>query len=355
MTKLAATNLLEEYARAGGLRARVLRLYSVYGPLEEPRRLVPEIVRRVGSGELPSPADPKASRDFVFVDGVVDAIVAAALSARDGDQPAFRVYNVASGTAASMVQVAQSIAEESGITAEPVYSTVRRDWDLADCFGDPARIGAELGWTVRTGFREGLRLTEQWYGGEDRGRFPENRYSAGSPDAVTVEPAAAEPAEEPRRRRISAVIACYKDNQAIPYMYRRLTDVFVKCGVDYEIIFVNDASPDDSAEVIRDLSERDEYVIGISHRRNFGFQAAFLSGMRESTGDAVLLLDGDLQDPPELIEQFVEHWNEGYEVVYGHRVDREARCTCGSLTAASTGCSTARPPSLCRPTPATSR
>ncbi|HEU5355503.1 MAG TPA: glycosyltransferase family 2 protein, partial [Actinocrinis sp.] len=126
------------------------------------------------------------------------------------------------------------------------------------------------------------------------------------------------------RRSISAVIACYKDGQAIPYMHRRLTDAFVKCGVDYEIIFVNDDSPDDSAEVIRELSERDEHVIGITHRRNFGSQAAFLSGMRESSGDAVVLLDGDLQDPPEMIEQFVEYWDQGYEVVYGHRVDREA-------------------------------
>jgi polyisoprenyl-phosphate glycosyltransferase len=87
---------------------------------------------------------------------------------------------------------------------------------------------------------------------------------------------------------------------------------------------VNDASPDDSADVILELSKNDDHVIGITHRRNFGSQAAFMSGMREATGDAVVLLDGDLQDPPELIEQFIERWDEGYEVVYGHRVDREA-------------------------------
>jgi dolichol-phosphate mannosyltransferase len=87
---------------------------------------------------------------------------------------------------------------------------------------------------------------------------------------------------------------------------------------------VNDASPDNSADVILDLSKLDDRVIGITHRRNFGSQAAFLSGMRAATGDAVVLLDGDLQDPPHLIEKFIERWNEGYEVVYGHRVDREA-------------------------------
>jgi dolichol-phosphate mannosyltransferase len=107
-------------------------------------------------------------------------------------------------------------------------------------------------------------------------------------------------------------------------MHRRLVDVFEKCGLDFEIIFVNDASPDDSADTIEKLSETDDHVIGITHRRNFGSQAAFLSGMREASGDAVVLLDGDLQDPPELIEKFVGLWRDGYEVVYGHRVDREA-------------------------------
>ena len=119
------------------------------------------------------------------------------------------------------------------------------------------------------------------------------------------------------------MIACYRDAEAIPVMYRRLTETFTALGVDYEIIFVNDASPDDSEQVIREISERDRRVLGISHSRNFGSQAAFRSGMELATKNAVVLLDGDLQDPPELIEQFVERWKEGYDVVYGRRVSRE--------------------------------
>lgn len=127
-----------------------------------------------------------------------------------------------------------------------------------------------------------------------------------------------------RPKKISAVIACYRDEPAVPIMYRRLRDTFAKIGVDYQIIFVNDASPDNAAEVLRELAGHDPNVVVINHARNFGSQSAFTSGMRVATGDAVVLLDGDLQDPPELIEEFCKKWMEGYQVVYGVRVKREA-------------------------------
>ena len=107
-------------------------------------------------------------------------------------------------------------------------------------------------------------------------------------------------------------------------MYERLQQLFTKIAVDGEIIFVNDASPDNASEVLRELAGRDRNVVVINHSRNFGSQSAFTSGMRISTGDAVVLMDGDLQDPPELIEKFYERWQEGFDVVYGQRVSRQA-------------------------------
>jgi polyisoprenyl-phosphate glycosyltransferase len=127
-----------------------------------------------------------------------------------------------------------------------------------------------------------------------------------------------------RKRKISAIIACYRDAPAVPIMHQRLTAVFQKIDVDYEIIFVNDCSPDDAAEVLAKLAGHDPKVVVINHSRNFGSQSAFTSGMRIATGDAVVLLDGDLQDPPELIEDFFHKWREGYDVVYGSRVKRDA-------------------------------
>jgi dolichol-phosphate mannosyltransferase len=106
-------------------------------------------------------------------------------------------------------------------------------------------------------------------------------------------------------------------------MYERIVSTFNNIKAEYEIIFVNDSSPDQSLEAILKLSAKDSNVIGINHRRNFGSQSAFLSGMKVSTGDAVVLMDGDLQDPPELIETFFKKWEEGYNVVYGVRNKRE--------------------------------
>src|SRR6266404_6610665 len=107
-------------------------------------------------------------------------------------------------------------------------------------------------------------------------------------------------------------------------MHQRLTATFQKIGCEYEIIFVNDNSPDNAREVLAELAARDPKVVVINHARNFGSQNAFTSGMRIATGDAVVLLDGDLQDPPELIESFHAKWLEGYDVVYGQRVKRDA-------------------------------
>jgi polyisoprenyl-phosphate glycosyltransferase len=125
------------------------------------------------------------------------------------------------------------------------------------------------------------------------------------------------------QRSISAIIACYKDAQAIPIMAARLKATFEKLGVDYEIIFVNDGSPDDTQAVLERLSAGDRRIKAITHSRNFGSQSAFTSGMRLASGAACVLLDGDLQDPPELIEQFYYKWLEGCDVVYGVRVRRE--------------------------------
>lgn len=126
------------------------------------------------------------------------------------------------------------------------------------------------------------------------------------------------------RKKISAIIACYRDAPAVPIMHERLTKTFQEIGCEYEIIFVNDNSPDNARDVLACLAAKDPRTVVINHTRNFGSQNAFTSGMKIATGDAVVLLDGDLQDPPEIIAQFYSKWIEGYDVVYGERIQRQA-------------------------------
>jgi dolichol-phosphate mannosyltransferase len=130
--------------------------------------------------------------------------------------------------------------------------------------------------------------------------------------------------EQSNEIRLSAVVPCYKEAQSIPVMHERLTKVFSEMGVDWEVIFVDSGSPDrETPEVLAEIAAQDRRVTVVTHSRAFGSQSGYSSGMRIATGDAVILLDGDLQDPPELIPQLFARWQEGYEVVYGERITRE--------------------------------
>lgn len=124
-------------------------------------------------------------------------------------------------------------------------------------------------------------------------------------------------------KKISAVVVCYRDTGSIRALYARLSNVLMEITPDYEIIYVNDASPDDSEGILRELAAKDDRLTIINQARNFGAQAAFTAGMVQALGDAVIVMDGDLQDPPEIIAEFVKKWRAGYDVVYGVRRRRE--------------------------------
>jgi dolichol-phosphate mannosyltransferase len=103
----------------------------------------------------------------------------------------------------------------------------------------------------------------------------------------------------------------------------RISGVLSSAGEDYEIIFVNDGSSDETLPIIRALAGQDKRLKVISLSRNFGQQAAFSAGMEYAKGDAVIFMDADLQDPPEVIPEFIAKWREGYRIIYGVRKRRE--------------------------------
>ena len=308
VSKVACANLINYFGQKKGFPCANLRLYSVYGALEDSSRLIPTVIRFGVEGRYPAFVHPDISRDFIYIDDVVAAFVDTALNLKEEDYG--ESFNIGSGCKTTIADIAATARELFGIDHEPTFSSMPdRNWDVSDWYANPDKANQRLNWHPVISLREGLGRMLAWYRvlpDPEKYHLSSKQFSFDTTHSVT------------------AIIACYKDNQAIPIMYQRLKATFDNLKIDYEIIFVNDNSPDDSEEVIRTITRRDKRVIGISHSRNFGSQAAFRSGMEIASKNAIVLLDGDLQDPPELIEQFVAKWREGYDVVYGCRVKREA-------------------------------
>jgi dolichol-phosphate mannosyltransferase len=308
VSKVACANLLRFYGTKKHLPCANLRLFSAYGPFEDSSRLIPAVVRLGLERQYPPFVNRHISRDFVYVDDVVEAYIDTALNLPESHYG--ESFNIGSGHKTTIEQVARAAAEVFAIENEPAYGTMdERKWDITDWYSDQAKTAAILGWRARTDFVTGLQRTAQWYQSiADKESYQKSSKQFGLDTKSSV----------------TAIIACYKDGQAIPIMYERLKRTFEELRIDHEIIFVNDNSPDNSEEVIREITARDRHVIGISHSRNFGSQSGFRSGMEIASKNACVLLDGDLQDPPEVIKDFVARWREGYDIVYGRRVARVA-------------------------------
>jgi glycosyltransferase involved in cell wall biosynthesis len=122
--------------------------------------------------------------------------------------------------------------------------------------------------------------------------------------------------------RISVVVPCFNEEEGIGECHRRLSAVLGETGLPYELVYVDDGSRDDTLEELAALHEADAHVAVVALSRNFGHQAAVTAGLDAASGDAVVIIDADLQDPPEVIAEMVKLWGEGYEVIYGVRAER---------------------------------
>lgn len=132
---------------------------------------------------------------------------------------------------------------------------------------------------------------------------------------------------------LSLVVPMLNEAEMVPIIIERLTAVLKGIGEPYEIIFVNDGSRDETAVLLNAAHEADSRVKILHLSRNFGKEIALTAGIDHATGDAVIAIDADLQDPPELIEDFVRYWREGYDVVYGQRVNRRTDTRLKRVTA----------------------
>lgn len=134
--------------------------------------------------------------------------------------------------------------------------------------------------------------------------------------------------------RYTVIIPVYNEEAVLPETYRRLTQVMETTDGNYELLFVNDGSQDRTAEIIEGFALKDDCVKLLNFSRNFGHQIAITAGMDHARGEAIVIIDADLQDPPELIPLMIEKWQEGYEVVYAKRSQRKGESLFKKWTAA---------------------
>jgi UDP-glucose 4-epimerase len=159
VAKVAATMLAQYEATRLAMRLVTLRLYSVYGPWEDPRRLVPTLIAQGRRNEWPPLVNPDTARDYVFADDVADAFRRAAASARTGT-----VYNVGTGVQTSLREVVHVAARLMAVARAPTWGVMpAREWDTATWVADPRAIGGDLGWKPRHTFEQGFRRTVEWF------------------------------------------------------------------------------------------------------------------------------------------------------------------------------------------------
>ncbi|MCY9872523.1 glycosyltransferase family 2 protein [Vibrio barjaei] len=132
---------------------------------------------------------------------------------------------------------------------------------------------------------------------------------------------------------ISIVCPCYNEQAVLTIFMERISSVLQETGYNYEVILINDGSKDDTLSVMESLREQDHHVRTVNLSRNFGKEAALTAGLDLARGEVIIPIDADLQDPPELIHDFLREWNKGFDVVVAKRVDRSTDSWAKKLSA----------------------
>jgi len=125
-------------------------------------------------------------------------------------------------------------------------------------------------------------------------------------------------------KKISIIVPAYNEEESLPFLYERLTKLIDSIeNYEFEVLFINDGSKDKTLDIIKELRQKDERYCYVNLSRNFGKEVAMMAGLDYAKGDAVIFIDADLQDPPELIPELIKYWEEGYDDVYAKRKTRD--------------------------------
>lgn len=125
-------------------------------------------------------------------------------------------------------------------------------------------------------------------------------------------------------KKISIIIPAYNEEESLPILYERLNKLINEVkNYEFEVLFVNDGSTDNTIQIIKELRQKDDHISYVDFSRNFGKEVAMIAGLDYAKGDCAIFMDADLQDPPELIPELIKYWEEGYDDVYAKRSSRK--------------------------------
>lgn len=297
--KQSSGQLIEYYHRVHHVHAIHLRLFSIYGAMESPDRLIPKLVAAKETGKLPLIVQNETSRDFVYIDDLIHCTLKILFlsKSKSGGQ----IINICSSKSYSILEAAQvakslwNIQDNIEFSEEP-----QRTWDVKHWQGDNTKLIELVGQHTFKNLEDGLKLMAEEF--------------------ISIKDSKVE--VERKDKIISVVVAAFNDQTSLEELYSQLRLAFLKTDYDFELIIVDDNSPDQTKTLIQNLSAKDSRILGIHHTRSFGSQAGFLSGLRHSKGQAVVFMDGDLQDPPKHIPEMIKKWEEGAKIVGAKRASR---------------------------------
>lgn len=301
----AAAGILDRAGKTG-IEAVVLRPFQVYGPAENPARVVPTLLRSAMERRPAFLTEGTQVRDFVHVDDVASAFAAAARQALPEPR---RIYNVSTGTGTTLRELGAAVDRVLGVEAD-------RRWGarpsppagIAHSVGRNEALRKDLDWTPRHDLESGLRDTADWI-----------RAHGGVYLSLPARPPA------PRREapELSIVIPVFNEEENVGTTHRRISELLRNAGISHEFVFSDNRSTDRTWEKLGGIAREDDRVRAIRLSRNFGYQNSITNALAHARGRAAVVIDADLQDPPEMILEFHRKWkHEGVHVVYGVRTRR---------------------------------
>ncbi|MCS6837830.1 MAG: NAD-dependent epimerase/dehydratase family protein [Bdellovibrionaceae bacterium] len=277
-----------------------LRLYSIFGPGEHPLRLIPTICRGILLNNPIPWINYNTERDFVYIEDLYQLIESIIINFPDSCSG--ESFNVASGKSIPLEQLKNNLLSHYPNLVIQNDPQINRSWDVSLWRGNPDRTHKILGWRVQTDFWKGLNQTIEFYS---------NNIHLLDVHSFSPWP------------KISFVITCFNDAASIKLIINEIIANYFQYKIRPEIIIIDDNDSQDSFNQLIDTAKQSTLVTIIRNQVNLGSQLCILRGILRAKGDAVIVMDGDLQDPVSVCWEMIQLFHKGYDIVLPSRKKRE--------------------------------